>query len=259
METLRTPFFIAAAALIVLAVLFETGTSLFIKTDSPSTTQLAGIIPATGELRDAFASASPTELANLSKGDRPPGLAIPYLALLDGLVVFTVGLIATSLFIPQRVQARAQGCVTLIVALLFILAAIVLIFTAFGKLMFMVSLFLSVPFGTITYLAVFGFFDRGGANSALSLLMVFKIGFAICLIAAQQRFMQNIGLMLIILTSILGNIIIGFLHGFVPGFLVSISDAIAAIIVAILAVIWAIFLLVGALPAIIRALRVDRA
>ena len=55
--------------------------------------------------------------------------------------------------------------------------------------------------------------------------------------------------------SLLGNVIITFLHGFPPGFLVSITDVIGAIIVAILAVIWAIFLLIGAIPAILASIR----
>jgi hypothetical protein len=54
-------------------------------------------------------------------------------------------------------------------------------------------------------------------------------------------------------------LIIGFLHNFVPGFLVNITDPLAAIVVAILAVIWALFLLVGSLLSVIKALRIDRA
>ncbi len=89
--------------------------------------------------------------------------------------------------------------------------------------------------------------------------MIFKLAFAILLVFAHQRFLQNKGLVLIILTSLLATIIVSFLHGLVPRFLVSITDDIAAIVVAILAAIWALFFLIGSIPSIIKVLRVDRA
>jgi len=76
---------------------------------------------------------------------------------------------------------------------------------------------------------------------------------------SHKRFLENKGLVLIILTSLLATVIISFLHGLVPSFLVSITDNIAAIITAILAAIWALFYLIGSIPAIIKVLRVDRA
>ena len=84
--------------------------------------------------------------------------------------------------------------------------------------------------------------------------MTLKFGFIVCLILAHQRFLQNKGLVLIVLTSLLANLIIGFLHNFVPGPLVSITDAIGAIIVGILAVIWAIVLLIFSIISIIKAI-----
>lgn len=262
-DALRTPFFIAAAVLIVIVVLLETGSALIAQTPTSQAGDIAALIPQSGpnsaELKDALANTKPGDLQNIAKQGRPPGLAIPYLAMLDGLVVFVVALIAASLFIPQRIEGRGQGCVTFIVALLILIASITFLFVAFNLLLLMVSLFLSVPFGTITYLALFGFFDRGGATVVLSFLLMLKLGFVVCLILAQQRFLENTGLVLLVLTSLLAGVIISFLHGFVPGFLVSITDALAAIIVAILAALWSIFFLIGSLPGIVKALRVDRA
>ena len=60
---------------------------------------------------------------------------------------------------------------------------------------------------------------------------------------------------MLVATSLLGTIIVIFLLSLVPGFLVSIFDAIAAIIVAILAAIWLIIMLIGSIPAVVRALR----
>jgi hypothetical protein len=89
--------------------------------------------------------------------------------------------------------------------------------------------------------------------------MALKIGFVVLLVMAHQRFLENKGLVLIILTSFLATIILSFLHGIVPRFLVSITDDIGAIIIAILAAIWSLFYLIGAIPAVIKALRVDKA
>ena len=55
----------------------------------------------------------------------------------------------------------------------------------------LISLLLAVPFGTIVYLAIYGFFNRGGASATLSLLMLLKIVFAVCLVVAEQRFLQK--------------------------------------------------------------------
>jgi hypothetical protein len=255
-DKLRTPLFIIAIILMVLTVMFELGAGIALPNltaPNPQERNVLEIIPADSPAREE--AIKDPELLNKSKQleSKPPGLAITYMALLDGIVLFTVGLMGIALIMPEKIQGRLQGCVTFIFGLLLIIACIILIFIALGLLLLMVSLFLSVPFGTIAYFAIFGFFDRGGSTTALALIMFLKLGFVICLILAQQRFIQNKGLVLLLLTSLLANVIISFLHGIVPSFLVSITDALAAIIVAILAVIWLIFLLFGSLLGIIKA------
>ena len=224
-ENLRKPFFIAALVLSVVIFLIELGSAdFFEKTDLPT-----------------------------------PGLGIPYLALIDGLVMFTVMLMAIALLVPERIHGRVQGVSTFLVSLLVLILSIMLIFAALSLLVLMVSLFMAVPFGTLAYLAVYADFDLAGSRLALSTLMTFKLAFAVCLVLAHQRFLENKGLVLIILTSLLANIVTVFLHGLVPSFLVSITDGIAAIIVGILAALWSLSFLIGSIPAIIKALRVDRA
>jgi hypothetical protein len=231
-DTLRKPFFIIAAVLLILAVLAELGSGLYIDAESQNAAQ--------------FAVAD-------------PGLGIPYLAILDGLLLFTIALIGAPLIISDRVHGRIQGIITFIVALLTFIGSLVMIFTALGLLLLMVSLLMAIPFGTIVYMARYAVFDKTAAAITLSLIMGLKLGFAVFLILAHQRFLENKGLVLIILTSFLATIILSFLHGFVPRFLVSITDDIGAIIIAILAAIWALFYLIGSIPAIIKALRVDKA
>jgi hypothetical protein len=109
-------------------------------------------------------------------------------------------------------------------------------------------------FGTIAYFAIWAHFDTSGAQAALSLIMTLKIVFAVCLVLAHQRFLQNKGFVLIIITSFVSNLIVAFLQGLVPGFLVSITDDIAAIIVCILAIIWAIVYLIGGIISVVRVI-----
>lgn len=219
LDTLRKPLFLIAVALILIVLLIELGSGL---------------------------------VASLGAGAR--GMGVPSLALLDGLLTFTIALIACSLLIPERVQGRIQGAATLIVSLIVILAGVAKIVTAIGKLFLMLGLLLAPIFGTIAYLVIFAKFPRGEAAVSLSLLMTLKLFFAGFLIFAHQRFLQNKGLVLLALTSFIATIIIGFLHGFVPGFLVSVTDAIAAIVVALIAVIWAIVFLVGSIISMVKAI-----
>ena len=162
-------------------------------------------------------------------------------------MLFTVMLMGAPLFIPERIFAKVQGVATLVVSLLALTGSITGIFLTFALPILMVALFTAFPFGTIVYLIIYDFFDRTGANVTLSLLMMLKLAFAACLILAHPRFIQNKGLVLIILPSLAANIIVSFLHALVPAPLVSITDAIATIVVFVLVVFWAAFFLVGRL------------
>lgn len=225
--SLRLPFFIVAVICFVLVVLGESG-------------------------------ALAHRLIPVKDPGTPPGLGVPYLLLLDGLLLFVVILMALPLLLPDRLHAKLQGIATLIVSVLSLLGGIVMIFVALALLMIMVSLVLAAPFGTLAYLAIYGHFSTGIAQGILSLLLLLKLAGAIFLVLAHQRFLQNKGLVLLIITSLIGNLIIAFLHALVPTPLVSITDAVAAIIVAILAVIWALLLLIGSLPAIFKAVNITR-
>jgi hypothetical protein len=190
---------------------------------------------------------------------KPPGLGIRYLALIDGILLFTVGLIALSLRIKREAHARIQGAATAVFAVILLGLSVVLIIVAIAKLTLMIALLLAFPFGTIIYLAVYGFFNVGGAALVLGLLMTLKIACGACLFVAHQGFLKNKGLVLMILTSLLAGVIVTFLHSLVPGILASITDAIAAIVVGILAAIWLIALLIGSVPAIIAAVQATKA
>ena len=260
MDRLRTPFLLLAILLSLFVVLLETGTALPGVLRGKELPLAAFQLPAQlAKTEASLTSDQQTVLAQLNKQERPAGLGVPDLALLDSIVLFTLGLMGVALLVPARLQGRVQGIATLIFSILLILLALGLIFFALASLFLMIALFLAFPFGTIIYLIIYGSFNRAGADAVLSILMLLKFGIALCLIFAQQRFFQGKGLILLLLTSLIATLIVTFLLGLVPGVLVSITDAIAALVVGIIAVIWAIILLIGSLISIIKILRLDRA
>lgn len=219
---MRKPFFIIALALMLCVVLVEVGSPWFMRVTD--------------------------------KSFDLPGYGIQYLVFVDAFLFYVSLLIGLAFIIPERIQGRVQGCATLIISFFGCLGIIGAIIIAFVFLLILVTLLLSPIFGTAAYLAIYGDFDRSGANITLSLIMALKIAFVIFLILAHQRFLQNKSLVLLTLTSLLANLIISFLHNFVPGILVSITDTLGAIIVAILALIWAIVFIVGSIIAIVKAI-----
>ena len=262
MDDLRKPFLFAAVILMLVVVLVEIGAGVSLRgapppTDSDPIGSISGALPTQVKgVIDGMDSGSKQKVQDLTSASTDvPGYGIPYMAVLDGMVLFTVILITTPLILTDQVQGRIQGCATLILAILLILASIAMIIAAIIFLLLMVALLLAIPFGTLVYLAIYGFFDGSGASKVLSLLMFLKIVFAICLVLAQQRFLQNRGLVLIVISSLVANVVVSFLQGFVPGILVSITDDIAGIIVAACGCIWWILALIGAIPAILKALR----
>jgi hypothetical protein len=220
MDKIRKPFLIAALVLSILVLLIELGAAL----------------------------------ATVFVPREPPGIGIPYLAMVDGILVFTLAHMTISLVVPERVVGRVQGCVTLVTGCLILLAAIVAIFAAITLVLLMIGLIMSF-FGAIIYLAVWGDFPRDAAAIILALLLVLKLAMAVCLVLAHQRFLTLFGLIGLVITSLVLNIVIAFLHDLPPGFLVSVTDAVAAIIVAILAIIWAILLIVGGVMGILAAIK----
>jgi len=229
MDELRKPLFLLAVMLIALAVLVELGSAALIGSIAVGTA------------------------ANLAT--KPPGWAIFALAALDGLVLYTVVLMGIALAIPERIHGRLQGIATLVVGLIDLIFSSLQMIAMLAPLTLMVSLFVAAPFGTLAYMAVYGDFETTRARALLGLIMALKLGFAVCLVLAHQRFITMKGLVLIIATSFVASLVVAFLHALVPWFLVSITDAIAAIVVFVLAIAWSIAMLIGSIPAVLKALR----
>lgn len=247
---------IIALALILICVALELGAAGFLHTagDTADAVQNVRNSKVFKDMTQAQQDRTIQSVQNAAGQEDPPGLGIPYLALVDGILAYSLALMVLALVLPEHLQAKLQGIVSVILMFFLALACIVLIFVALAQLLLMIGLFFAIPFGTIAYLIIWGSFPKTAAAVILSLLMTFKIAASICLPIAHQRFLKDIGLILMILTSFLATIIVSFLHGLVPGPIVSITDALAAIIVGIIALIWAIVVLVGSIIAVVFAL-----
>jgi hypothetical protein len=231
-----------------LVVLGELGMSLLLGSDgqtvNPQSVRGLGVSP--GQFAQAHLASSSS-----------PGSGIGYLAFLDGLVFFTVLMLGLSLIIQLRVYGRTQGVVTLIVSIVWLIVGFIAALIALAKLLLMVGLLIAVPFGTIAYLALWGFFPTGKAATVLALLLFLKIVFAVLLVLAQPRFLRIKGLVILVLLSLVVQLVLGIIQSFLPGPIVSIGDELWALVTAIVAIIWAIIMLIGSIPAIVKAVHVS--
>lgn len=251
----RTPFFVALA-LLSFAFLLEVGGGFLVTPDDPDDSVLRELLREEIE-DDADREAALAEAGALAR-DRPPGYGIRSLALIDGLLLLSLGLLALAMFVPHDVHGRLVGAVSLAGGFVVAVLAVLLLVAALTSVTLMIALLLSSPFGTITYVARYGFFDRGTAGTLLGLALLAKIGFVAFAVSAYPRFLREKGLLALTATSFGTLLLVSFLHGLVPRVLVSILDAVAAIVVAIVAIVWAVVLMVGSLTSILRVLRVRR-
>jgi hypothetical protein len=228
MNQLRLPFFIAAIVAFVIAILIEVSAK---------------------DALDWFGF-----LDGSLDQQKTPGMAIGYLALVDGLIVYSLAWMVAGLLIPRSVTGRAQGIVSLVISILAFIATLLLIFATFALLMLMIALLVAVPFGTLSYLAAWGHFAVGAAASTLALVMLFKIVFCVCLVLAQQRFVENKGLVILVCLSLGLTWVTAFVHALLPGVLVSIGDASVALVIAIIATIWLLIMVIGSIVATVKAI-----
>lgn len=198
------------------------------------------------------------DLADLDSDDfaddvaDPPGLGITALVVVNGLLLVVVGLAALPLLVGNKTTGTVQGVVSLIAGLVGMIGGILLAIAAFALLMVMLGLLLSPPFGTLAYLAVYGFFDTGTALTVLGFVLLLQVAAGVLLVVAHPRFLQHKGLVFLVLTAILLTVVTAFLHGLVPGILVSVTDAVAAIVSAVVGVIWSVAMLIGGIVSVVK-------
>ncbi|MGC5052350.1 hypothetical protein ACLQ2S_12945 [Micromonospora sp. DT48] len=247
MGALRKPLLLLAMLALVLAVGVEVGAGLLLGGGDAS----AALVGSAVDLG--------VDVGEVGQVSEPSGRGTGYLALVDAVALWTTGLFCLGLVLPDRLHGRIQGVATLVFSIILIIVALLALVLTFVELMIMVSLFLAPPFGTLAYLALWGFFPVGDAAVLLGLVLLLKLAWAGLLIMAQPKFLQNKGLVLLILTSLCCPVLLEFLHHLVPVILVSILDAVGALVFAIVAIVWALVLLIGAIPAIVKAVRATAA
>lgn len=185
-----------------------------------------------------------------------PGLAIPAVALIDGLLLVGIALMAMGELSPGTV-ARTGGVTVLIAGLVVIILGVTMALAAFSKLMFMLGLLMAPLFGQAVYMALFGDFARGAANATLGLLMALRIGGGVALVFWSRSVLKAKGLVLLLLSALLAGVVISFLHGMVPGALASVTDAVAAIVVCVIAIVWGVIEVISGIGSIVKVLLPD--
>jgi hypothetical protein len=268
-DRIRTPFFVLALVAILVNVLIERSSlraaevarrlpPVITGSRQTSLDQVLDVFTPEQKRRlDVLRQEKTGELSNLPRDLE--GFGARSLMFVDGILLFTLALMGISLLAKQieieHIHARLQGIVTLIFCILLILYALPWLLVVLAKLMMMVAMLLSFPFGTLAYLIIFGSFPRAEMNAVISLLFTLRMIFAVLLVLAHQGFLKNIWLIIYVVAAFVASLIVSFLYNLVPGILVSITDAIAAIVVAVIGIVLALLLAISAILAIVAALK----
>src|SRR5690349_23539373 len=111
MDRLRLPLFVLAALALLLVIGVESGSAAikgkfdagYMKLEAARQLQSSSLSD------DDRAAAIEQMTAAGASASQPPGLAIPYVALLDALTLFAVLLMAASPVVPESAQGKVQG------------------------------------------------------------------------------------------------------------------------------------------------------
>lgn len=244
----RRPFFLLALFAMLLVVLVEVGAG-----PSLGGRGLAGPIVAAAS---GVPGVQPDMLADVTT-EVPRGNGIGYLVLVDGFLLFAVAMVGAGVIVNQRAWGRVQGIITLVFSFLWLLMTLGMALAAFVQLLVKVGLFLAAPFGTIAYLAIWGYFPTGQTAVVLGLLLFLKLVFLVCLVLAHQRFLTVVPLVAHVATSFVLQLLLGLIVGWVPLVLASIGDQLWALVTAVVALVGTVVTLVASIPAVVNALRVS--
>jgi hypothetical protein len=242
----RRPFFFLSCFALLLVVLVELGSGLLGGGGAGPVASLASGVPGVDVGMVAGVDA-----------DSPPGNGITHLALVDGYLLFSMIMLALGFLLSQRAYGRIQGIVTLVVSLCWIILSFVLALAAFVLLMVMFGLFVSVPFGTIAYLAAWGFFPVSKSAAVLGLLLFLKLVFLVLLVLAQQKFLTAVALMIHVALSFVLQLVLGIVHGWLPFIVVSLGDQLLALVFAIVSLVGSVWAFAWSIPAVVNAVRVS--
>ncbi|HEX2733789.1 MAG TPA: hypothetical protein VHM70_19400 [Polyangiaceae bacterium] len=254
MDELRKPPFVLASIATVLVVAIELGAAWLPKA-ARSAAQLEAAARALGpSLGSERASAFAVKAAESEQH----GLAVPALALFDVLLLCTILLLGASLLVSPRVMGRIQAPIRLVAALLVLVGSLEALLHAIAMAYFMLGLFLAPLFGTLAYLALWGFFATEATTGLLTLVTLIKIAVPIGLLLSHQAFLKVKMVVAMILTSLVLSVVVSLVLGLVPGIVASIADTIAAIVIALVTLIFSLIVFVGSIIPTLKSLRAER-
>jgi hypothetical protein len=180
------------------------------------------------------------------------GLGIPYLAFVDGVLLYALAWRAASYSLKGTVQVKVQVVTTLVGGILFLIACVVALLAAFALLILMTSLVVAVPFGLAAYIGLWGGFPTGAAAATLAGLMGTKIVAVVLLLVADRSVIGHKMLVFCVLLSFVAAAVLSFLHGLVPRPFVAITDALGALVAVVLGIVLGLILVIGSLPALVK-------
>ncbi|MEM6477792.1 MAG: hypothetical protein AAF647_01975 [Pseudomonadota bacterium] len=184
------------------------------------------------------------------------GLAIPALALVDGLLLWLVITLVTSTVMPAPLHSKVRALLTPFIYLAALILALVALTAAILKLVLMLSLLVALPFGPLVYLAVFGSFATNGVTLVIGVVTLLRAGALICLFLSSWRYLKNKTLVFTAATGFVCGLLVGLVFALLPGLLHSVGDAILAIVFSIFALIWALIMFIRSIPTLLSLIRI---
>jgi hypothetical protein len=168
----------------------------------------------------------PSEVAHVAATEHPRApLAPAALALIDALLLVTLALPARRLSLVGRLAVVIGGMAVAVAAI--------------ARLRFLVALYLSPPFGTLSYLLLYGSFRRRDALVVVVALAAARAAVYVALPRTTAGRPDADALFAVAIASLAASVVTVVCYSWAPVTLVSITDAAAAAAVALTAVVWA--------------------
>jgi hypothetical protein len=191
------------------------------------------------------AGVDPTELAQVAARQHPPvPLAMPAEALLDALLLISATAVALPPLASRRDVARGIRFGVFAGSVSVLVGATAVGVAAIARLRYLVALYLSPPYGTLSYLLLSGSSPTVASLVVLSVVQALRVGACVAFFRTVPRMAQR-GTAPLALTSVAAAGLTALCYAWVPSSLTSITGALAAAVTALAAVLWAAVMLSG--------------
>jgi hypothetical protein len=186
------------------------------------------------------AQLDPTEIAQVAaRQHRPAPLELPAQALLDGLLLVCGFTVALPRLVRRRDVTRHARLGLFVLSLAILLGGIAVVVAAIARSRYLVGLYVSPPFGTLSYLLLYGPSRRTASLMALAALMALKVVALAAFFRGYPRAVSIRGLAALAVTSTAMTVVATAAYALAPATLVPVTDALAAAVVALVGVLWA--------------------